>query len=100
MLCLFNAAVAPVNVERWCPVPEIRGILLRSKWAAGKAVRAGLADGGSISEAIRDRRATQPPAHCHRNPLGRGQVGGFPRCSLDPYDSEMGASPPVRLGPP
>jgi hypothetical protein len=29
-----------------CPVPEIRGVLLRSKWAAGKAVRAELAVGG------------------------------------------------------
>jgi len=75
-----------------CPVPKIRGILLRSKWAAGKAVRAGLAVGGSISEAIRDRRATQPPAHFHRNPPGRGQLAVFPRCSLDPYDSDMGAS--------
>ena len=64
---------------------------MRSKWAAGKAVRAGLADGGSISEPIRDRRATQPPAHFHRNPLGRGQLAVFPRCSLDPYDSDMGA---------
>ena len=84
----------------YCPVPEIRGILLRSKWAAAKAVRAGLAVGGSISEPIRDRRATQPPAHFHRNPLGRGQLAVFPRCSLDPYDKDMGASPPVRLGPP
>src|SRR5580704_6537386 len=86
------------RVFRWlnrspqCPVPEIAGILLRSKWAAGKAVRAGLADGGSISESIRDRRATQPPAHFHRNPLGRGQLAVFPRCSLDPYDKDMGAS--------
>src|ERR1700688_4261961 len=56
--------------------------------------------GGSISEPIRDRRAKQPPAHFHRNPLGRGQLAVFPRCSLDPYDSDMGASPPVRLGPP
>ena len=35
---------------------------MRSKWAAGKAVRAGLAVGGSISEPIRDRRATKHPA--------------------------------------
>jgi len=34
----------------------------------------------------------QPPAHFHRNPLGRGQFAVFPRCSLDPYDSDMGAS--------
>src|SRR5271157_968316 len=38
----------------------------------------------SISESIRDRRATRPPAHFHRNPLGRGQLAVFPRCSLDP----------------
>ena len=29
--------------------------------------------GGRISRAIRNRRATQPPAHFHRNPLGRGE---------------------------
>jgi hypothetical protein len=45
----------------------------------------------SISEWIRDRRATQPPAHFHRNPPGRGQLAVFLRCSLDPYDSDMGA---------
>src|SRR5262249_29665657 len=50
-----------------------------SKWAAGKA------RGGRISRAIRNRRATQPPAHFHRNPLGRGQLAVFPRCSLLTY---------------
>src|SRR5580693_1809789 len=52
---------------------------LRSKWAAGKA------RGGRISESIRNRRATQPPAHFHRNPPGRGQLAVFPRCSLLTY---------------
>ena len=33
------------------------------KWAAGKAVRPGLAVGGHASKSIRNRRATQPPAH-------------------------------------
>src|SRR5580658_8774195 len=47
---------------------------------------------GSISKPIRDRRATQPPTHFHRIPLGRGQLAVFPRCSLDPYDSDLGAS--------
>src|SRR6202007_254454 len=47
---------------------------LRSKWTAGKAVRAGLALGGRISESIRDRRATRPPAHFQRNPPGRGRL--------------------------
>src|SRR6516165_3987639 len=58
---------------------------LRSKWAAGKAVRAGKARGGRISKSIRNRRATQPPAHFHRNPLGRGRLAVFPRCSLLTY---------------
>jgi hypothetical protein len=35
---------------------------LRSKWAAGKAVRAGLAEGGRISESIRtdEQRSRRP----------------------------------------
>src|ERR1700731_1370118 len=63
---------------------------LRSKWAAGKAVRAGLALGGRISKLIRNRRATQPPAHFQRNPLGRGPLAVFLRCSLGPYRSRYG----------
>jgi hypothetical protein len=54
---------------------------LRSKWAAGKA------RGGRISKAIRNRRATQPPAHFQCNPPGRGQLAVFPRCSLLTYQS-------------
>ena len=52
---------------------------MRSKWAAGKA------RGGRISKLIRNRGATHPPAHFHRNPLGRGQLAVFPRCSLLTY---------------
>jgi hypothetical protein len=69
---------------------------LRSKWAVGKA------RGGRIPHqfwssgdlpsfrdraktgAGRNRRATRPPAHFQRNPLGRGQLAVFPRCSLGP----------------
>jgi len=54
---------------------------LRSKWAAGRA------RGGRISKSIRNRRATQPPAHFQRNRLGRGRLAVFPRCSLDPSRS-------------
>jgi hypothetical protein len=57
---------------------------LRSKWAAGKA------RGGRISKSIRNRRATQLPAHFQRNPPGRGRLAVFPRCSLDPYESRYG----------
>jgi hypothetical protein len=69
---------------------------LRSKWAAGKAVRAGLAIGGRISELIRNRRATPPPAHFQRNPSGRGQLAVFRRCyrqsglDLGPYEPKYG----------
>src|SRR5258705_8622933 len=45
----------------------------------------------SISQSIRDRRATRSPAHFHRNPSGRSQLAVFLRCSLGPYDSDMGA---------
>src|SRR5271165_11921 len=45
---------------------------------------------GRISKSIRNRRATQPPAHFQRNPLGRGRLAVFPRCSLDPYESRYG----------
>jgi hypothetical protein len=31
------------------------------------------------------------PAHFQRNPPGRGRLAVFPCCSLDPYDSDMGA---------
>ena len=37
--------------------------------------------GGSMSEVIRHRRATRPPAHFHRGPLGRSQRAVCPRCS-------------------
>jgi len=57
---------------------------LRSKWAAGKA------RGGRISKVIRNRRATKPPAHFQRNPLGRGRLAVFPRCSLGPYAFRYG----------
>jgi hypothetical protein len=60
---------------------------LRSKWAPGKVVRAGLAVGGRISEPICNRRATPPPAHFQRNPPGRGRLAVFPRCSLLTYQS-------------
>jgi len=41
---------------------------------------------GAYPKAIRNRRATQPPAHFHRNPPGRGQLAVFPRCSLLTYE--------------
>src|SRR6516164_5164663 len=47
---------------------------LRSKWAVGKAVRAGLSVGGRMSKSICNRRATQPPAHFQRNSPGRSQL--------------------------
>jgi len=34
--------------------------------------------------------AGRPPAHFQHNPLGRGQLVVFPRCSLDPYQFRYG----------
>jgi len=69
------------------------GDVVAFKWAAGKAVRAGLAEGGRISESIRNRRATQPPAHFQRNPPGRVRLAVFPRCSLLTYQSRYARRP-------
>ena len=88
-------------------VSRIMMTSLRSKCAAGKAVRAGLAVGGRISPhhytgsetpkqqeskngAGRNRRAARPPAHFQRNPLCRSRLAVFPRCSLGPYQFRNG----------
>src|SRR5208337_347425 len=68
----------------WCTVSHIMVMSLRSKWAVGKA------RGGRISQSIRNRRTTRPPAHFQRNPPGRGRLAVFLRCSLDPYESRYG----------
>ena len=43
-----------------------------------------------MSKLICNRRATRPPAHFQRNPLGRVQLAVFPRCSLGPYQFRYG----------
>ena len=76
--------IASSDRQTWCTVSHIMAMSLRSKWAVGKA------RGGRISQSIRNRRATRPPAHFQRNPPGRGQLAVFLRCSLDPYESRYG----------
>src|SRR5580692_10832359 len=45
--------------------------------------------------------STPIPQYLHHNPLGRGQLAVFPPPRrIDPQDSEMGALPPARPGPP
>jgi hypothetical protein len=64
---------------------------LRSKWAAGKAVRARLAVDSAYLQSIRNRRATQPSAHFQRNPPGRCRLAVFPPPRrIDPYESRYG----------
>jgi hypothetical protein len=46
----------------WCTVSHIVLTSLRSTWAAGKAVRAGLAFGGRISKLIRNRSGSRRTA--------------------------------------
>ena len=48
-----------------------------------------------MSQSIRNRRATPPSAHFHRNPLGRSSAAADfsvrrPPDSLDPYHQDMG----------
>ena len=69
---------------------------MRSKWAAGKAVRAGLAVGGRISKSIRNRSRRRGTAagSFSTQPFGPRPVGCFsvprPRDSLGPYRSRYG----------
>ncbi len=85
------------------------------------AVRAGLAVGGRIPHQFCDGatpvfrggyqklvRAVTDEQRGHRPifnaPPGRGRLAVFPRCSLDPYDFDMGAyyllQPSLQLGQP
>jgi hypothetical protein len=60
----------------YCPVPEIRGILLRSKWAAGKAVRAGLAlERAYLNRYVTEEQRSRRPVFIAT--LGPGPVGCF-----------------------
>jgi hypothetical protein len=56
--------------------------------------RQGARSGAYLNRYVTDPAAAgQPPAHFHRNPLGRGQLAVFPPPRrIDPYDSDMGAS--------
>jgi hypothetical protein len=52
-----------------------------------------------ISQSIRNRRATQPPAHFQRDPPDRGRLAVFPPPRrIDPYESRYGrfTASPVR----
>jgi hypothetical protein len=60
---------------------------LRSKWAAGKAVRAGLAvEDAYLNRYVTDEQRSRRPIF-NATLAGRGQLAVFPRCSLDPYES-------------
>ncbi len=78
--------------ETECTVSHIMVLSLHSKWAAGPAA-AGREEGACLNRYVTDPAAAgPPPAHFQRNPPGRAQLAVFPRCSLDPYESDMGAS--------
>jgi hypothetical protein len=60
---------------------------LHSKWAVGKAVRAGLAvEGAYLNRYATDEQRSRRPIF-NATLAGRGQLAVFPRCSLDPYES-------------
>jgi hypothetical protein len=45
-----------------------------------------------MSDKAAGRNTPSPAGHFDRNAPGRGHLAVFPRCSLDPYDSDMGTS--------
>jgi hypothetical protein len=64
---------------------------LRSKWAAGKAVRAGLAvEGAYLNRYLTDEQRSRRPIFIAT--LWAGVSWLFFRVAHDPYDSDMGAS--------
>jgi RES domain len=82
---VVDATGKQLNRLGWC-TKSVAGIAaLRSKRATGKARR------GSISELIRDRGATQPPAHFHRNPTGCASFG--PLLCRSSVEDHSGYSP-------
>jgi len=70
---------------------------LRSKWAAGKAVRAGLAlEGAYLKRYVTDEQRSRRPIF-NATLWAAGQLAVFPRCSLDPSRSTFCI--PDTLGP-
>jgi len=73
---------------------------LRSKWAVGKAVRAGLAvEGAYLNRYVTDEQRSRRPIF---NATLRAAAGWlfFRVARSTRMNPDMGASPPVRLGPP
>jgi hypothetical protein len=48
-------------------------------------------EGAYLNRYVTDEQRSRRPIFI-ATPLGRGQLAVFPRCSLDPYDTDMGAS--------
>jgi hypothetical protein len=64
-------------------VPSPKSLGLRCEQNGPPARRE---EGAYLKRYVTDEQ-TQPPAHFHRNPLGRGRLAVFPRCSLLTYRS-------------
>src|SRR6202043_4025598 len=77
-----HVEVSPLLSHMLVSCPRNTRYFVAIKMGRRQGGRSRTGGGGSISEPIRDRGATQPPAHFHRHPLGRGQLAVFPRCSL------------------
>jgi hypothetical protein len=77
-------------------------------WYSGVAIKMGRRQGGpsrtgirgSISESIRDRGATQPPAHFHRNPPGRASFGRSGSCRIAHRSKTTAGILPLRFAHP
>src|SRR6201993_2295525 len=82
---MLGDSIASLHSAYECPVPEISICFVEIKMGRRQGGPSRTGGRGRVSKSIRNRRATQPPAHFHRNPLGRGQLAVFPRCSLLTY---------------
>jgi len=74
---------------------------LHSKWAAGKAVRAGLAvEGAYLNRYVTDEQRSRRPIFNTTLRAAAGWLFFLRRGGSTRINPDMGALPPVRLGPP
>jgi hypothetical protein len=74
---------------------------LRSKWAAGKAVRAGLAvESAYLNRYVTDEQRSRRPIFNETLRTAAGWLFFHRRGGSIRMNPDMGALPPVRLGPP
>ena len=97
--CIARKSLRICERCRLVPCPRNSSILLRSKWAVGKAVRAGLAvEGAYLNRYVTDEQRSRRPIFIET--LRAGASWLFFRVARSTRMTQIWGLPPVRLGPP